>query len=106
MAYSVKKSLLTVAEMIDILNLDSDYPLSSKLENLSKEATTELYILTGHDWSNDSEINEMAKGAARDFVYLKWYGEESNLRKRYDIELLNLQRLVGKDGELLWTLIE
>lgn len=107
MPYKIKKPLLTNEEMIEVLNLDSDYPLLKKLEQLSKEATEELYILTGHDWSADTEICESAKSACKDFVYLKWYGEEPNLRKRYDLSVLNLQRLIDVNGDFYaWTPIE
>lgn len=98
-AYEIKKPLLSEDELIAILNLDYDYLFRDKLTALAKEGTQELYMLTGHDFSNDEVISEVAKGAVRDFCELKWYGEDANLRKRYEVEIINLQRLVNLNGE-------
>lgn len=98
--YRIANPLLSVDEIIGFLNLDSDYRPRSKLESLSREATQFLYQKTGHDWSADEQINETAKGAARDYIFQVWYGGDDHVSRRLDQSVIQLQAMVDSEGNL------
>ena len=98
--YTPSKEILSIDEMISLLNLDDDYSPLSKLTSLSREASQYLFQKTNHDWSADDPINETAKGAARDYVYQVWYGGDDHIQERLDNSVIQLQSLVDIKGNL------
>ena len=98
--YKPQKPLLTEDEVREALYLDHDYT-SKRLKELSEEATQFLFQKTGHDWSKDIPINDVAKGAARDYIHQLWYGGDSHVQARLDDRIDTLSAMVDKDGNLL-----
>lgn len=95
--YTPRKGILTADEIIADLNLDPDYSQLSRLEALSEEASQFLYTKTGHDWSADEPINKLAKGAARDYIFSVWYGDEDNhVNQRLENTLIVLRSIVAE----------
>lgn len=97
--YEPVKNLLTEDEVREALYLDYDYT-SPRLKQLSKQATQFLFQKTGHDWSSDIPVNETAKGAACDYIYLIWNGGDNHIQTRLDDAIETLSAMVDENGEL------
>ena len=95
--YTPRKGILTADEIIADLNLDPDYSQLDKLEALSAEASQFLFTKTGHDWSADEQVSTIAKGAARDYIFEIWYGDDDgHVSRRLENSLILLRSMVAE----------
>lgn len=77
-----KKTILTDEEVLNALDLDSSFLESatnrSLISSLSLTSTELLKQRTGKDWSEDEDINPIAKQCASDMVASLYYHDEDH----------------------------
>lgn len=80
-----RKTILTTEEVARAIRVEPDYD-KVELQELAEAATSFIATKTGYDWSQDTNIEPIAKTCARLYVQQLHFGQDG-YNKEYDFTL-------------------